>query len=357
MASQVTAYRVFIASPRGLATERKDFRRVIESYNDQEAVERGAVFLPVGWEMTLGKVGRPQKTINEDVRRCDYFLMLLWNRWGQPTSAAPGGFSSGSEEEFSVAQECYSKGTMKAIVVMFKDVTAAQLRDPGTELQNVLDFRKRLEREKELLYETFDKPAAFRERLRRHLAKWMLVYHGGSAERSATDATARQPPPVTIEAPADAPEAPVSPKVRDAEQLATAGRFTEAEQAFAQVLPAQDLDTLNRFGALLVEKRSYASAVERFSLLRELAESRGHAEWQVSALTNLAGVYEVQHALDKAEEALRSALKIRERTLAPDDPRIAASLNRLAQVLTLQDRLDEAEDLLRRALKIHGLLN
>jgi tetratricopeptide (TPR) repeat protein len=68
-------------------------------------------------------------------------------------------------------------------------------------------------------------------------------------------------------------------------------------------------------------------------------------------------VYEVQHALDKAEEALRSALKIRERTLAPDDPRIAASLNRLAQVLTLQDRLDEAEDLLRRALKIHGLLN
>jgi hypothetical protein len=43
---------------------------VLQAYNEQDAIERGVIFIPVGWEITPGGVGRPQKLINYDVRRC-----------------------------------------------------------------------------------------------------------------------------------------------------------------------------------------------------------------------------------------------------------------------------------------------
>ena len=71
MPQPILAYRVFIASPGGLQEERKAFRDVIQSYNETDAVPRGVMFFPVGWELTLAGVGRPQSIINEEVRTCD----------------------------------------------------------------------------------------------------------------------------------------------------------------------------------------------------------------------------------------------------------------------------------------------
>ena len=107
MPDNLKAYRIFIASPGGLQDERRAFREEIQSYNESESVSRGVLFLPVGWEDTLGGVGPPQSIINEDVRRCDYFLLLLWDRWGSPTNIDRSGYSSGTEEEYRVALECY----------------------------------------------------------------------------------------------------------------------------------------------------------------------------------------------------------------------------------------------------------
>lgn len=69
----LTGYRVFIASPAGLQPERQLFRQTLERYNDEIAIMRGAMFMPVGWEDTLAGVGRPQELINEDLKKCDYF--------------------------------------------------------------------------------------------------------------------------------------------------------------------------------------------------------------------------------------------------------------------------------------------
>ena len=80
------------------------FRDVVNKYNDDEAVQRGAHFIPVRWELTLGGVGRPQAMINEDVRKCDYFVLMLWDRWGSaPGSDGKRKYSSGTEEEYHVA--------------------------------------------------------------------------------------------------------------------------------------------------------------------------------------------------------------------------------------------------------------
>jgi Domain of unknown function (DUF4062) len=74
-------YKVFIASPGGLADERRAFKETVSEYNDCDAVDRRAVFLPVGWELTLPGVGRPQALINQDIETCDYFVLILWDRW------------------------------------------------------------------------------------------------------------------------------------------------------------------------------------------------------------------------------------------------------------------------------------
>jgi antitoxin (DNA-binding transcriptional repressor) of toxin-antitoxin stability system len=359
MPSNLTAYRVFIASPGGLDDVREAFRRVIQEYNEQDAIERRVVFIPVGWEFTLAGAGRPQQTINEDVRKCDYFFMLLWDRWGSPTAAGGGEYSSGAEEEFSVAQECYEQRSMRQIVVMFKDVDPARVADPGESLLNVLNFRKRLESEKQFLFETFDEVGKFEGKLRRHLSKWVRDHEvgdqGGSEITQATGPVAPLTPPVPIEAPAEASEESLSETVRGAERLASEGQITAAEQAFAKVLPAGDLDTLNRFGGLLVEKGSLASALDTFARLRELAHERGEEEWEVAALNNLGNVYVAEGELERAAASYQSALEIRERTLGPSHADVAASLNNLAEVYVALRRLDKAEVLFRRALEIQGV--
>ena len=147
MPEKITAYRVFIASPGGLDKERDAFRLAINAHNESDAIERGVIFLPIGWEITPGGIGRPQAIINEEVRRCDYFMLVLHDRWGSAPQTGRGPYSSGSEEEFDIALECHKRGTMRQIVILFKDLDPAQLRDPGPQLDNVLRFREHLEAE------------------------------------------------------------------------------------------------------------------------------------------------------------------------------------------------------------------
>jgi hypothetical protein len=163
--ASLTEYRVVIASPGGLPGERRTFRDVISTYNDSDAQQEGVHFVPVGWEDTLGSIGRPQSIINEEVRSCDYFVLLLWDRWGSPPDTK-GPYTSGTEEEFDVAKESLAdeKRPMKRIAVFFKAVDERALSDPGPQLERVLTFRKNLEAKKELLFETFDTVHSFSDR-------------------------------------------------------------------------------------------------------------------------------------------------------------------------------------------------
>src|SRR3546814_14526518 len=104
MPSSLEAYRVFIASPGGLKAMRDCFRSTVENYNEADAVRRGAIFIPVGWEATLGGMGRPQEIINDDLSECDYCIVVLHDRWGTPASTAPDA-KTGTEEEYALALE------------------------------------------------------------------------------------------------------------------------------------------------------------------------------------------------------------------------------------------------------------
>lgn len=150
MPSNLTCYRVFIASPSGMEDERKAFRDAIQEYNEVDAIARGVYFLPVRWEETLGGVGRPQDMINEEIRESDFFLLMLWDRWGSPPDAPPKRYTSGTEEEFHVALECLNDPTrpMAEMIIFFKDIDPTRMDAPDEQLRQVLQFKAKIEREK-----------------------------------------------------------------------------------------------------------------------------------------------------------------------------------------------------------------
>ena len=173
MASFVIDYRVFIASPTGLEAERRAFKATITEHNELNVYDRTAVFSPVGWQLTLPGRGRPQRLINEDLQRCDFFLLLLSDRWGTPPDK-DGRYSSGCEEEFSLAERCIADPTqpMLDIAVFFKKLSQSQMSDPGPQLQKVLEFRNRLVSEKTCLFSEYSSVSEFQLLLRRLLVQW-----------------------------------------------------------------------------------------------------------------------------------------------------------------------------------------
>src|SRR5262245_60843206 len=97
MPKSLMQYRVFIGSPIRLDDDRREFRDKLLRFTMDHAEPRGVVFHPVGWEDTIGGVGRPQELINEDLKQCDYAVFVLHERWGAPTGS---GNASGTEEEW-----------------------------------------------------------------------------------------------------------------------------------------------------------------------------------------------------------------------------------------------------------------
>lgn len=176
MSQMVQHYRVFVAAPAGLEAERTTFIEALREYNEMDALSRNVHFDPVAWEAVPGGIGRPQAIINRDLETCDYFILLLADRWGsKPSKDADSRFSSGSEEEFNLAMECVADHNrpMKDVVIFFKAVHPKQLGDPGVDLARVLDFRKALEESKEHFYMTFDEGSVFRQQLKILLARWV----------------------------------------------------------------------------------------------------------------------------------------------------------------------------------------
>jgi hypothetical protein len=165
---QRTVLYVFIASPGDLNEERARFREVIEEVNSIKANSMGIQLEPLSWEDTLPGKGRPQEFINDDIQRCDLFILLLWKRWGTPT----GVWSSGTEEEFELAQSLNEASEGRPDMwLYFKAVPEVMLADPGEQLRQVLAFRNKIETERSFLYRPFDTPKSWEQELRLHLSR------------------------------------------------------------------------------------------------------------------------------------------------------------------------------------------
>lgn len=358
MSSALTAFRVFIASPGGLQSERESFRQVLTAYNEAEAIERGVTFIPVGWEATLGGVGRPQGIINEEVRRCDYFILLLWDRWGSPPSKHEGRYTSGTEEEFNVALERLrdSSTSMRQIVVFFKALDVRQLSDPGPQLQKVLEFKKSLEREKTLLFHTIDDRSAFDAILRKHLAMWVRDHETGVdkvASKAMSD-SAKQKSLTLFMGPTDGQSNLTrSALVDQAERAANLGHYTEAELLYAKaVARGNDPDAMNCYGQFLRVIGRFEQAKVVIRMAEEWAKQTKNDYWLGVSLNSLSGLYHDKGEFSQAHQLARRALEILEEACGASHTRVAHSLDHIGAALLAQGEFAKANQLFQRAYEI-----
>ena len=184
MTHQIKVLRVFLASPSDLEAERKATKEIVERFNHTIREIGWAVEL-LGWEDRLPGYGRPQAQINEDVDACDLFLGVLWRRWGSPS----GKFQSGFEEEFERAVVRRRKSESPEIWIYFKRVDRTS--DPGDQLRQVLAFRKKLEQERELLFQQFDDTSEWVAVCQDALFRYVLkrVFPEGITEIQSTAST------------------------------------------------------------------------------------------------------------------------------------------------------------------------
>ena len=152
------------------------------------AEPRSVSFEPVGWEDTIAGVGRPQQLINDDLSQCDYAVFVFHDRWGTLTG---GGYTSGTEEEWELAEKLYSEAKIRNIALFFKSPDARQVADPGDGLKKVLRFKKKIESGKKYLFKSYLERQEFSDVLEVHLAKWLRDHDAAATSLSpATLATA-----------------------------------------------------------------------------------------------------------------------------------------------------------------------
>jgi tetratricopeptide (TPR) repeat protein len=177
MSKKVHLFKIFIASPRNLDKERMLFSEAIDEYNRNEAVDRGVLFKAVAWEETLGAQGRPQDIINEELRQCDFFILILHDWWGSNPKDKKSKYTSGSEEEFHVAYDCLKDTNypMKQMILFFKDVEPSQLNDPGPQLSQVLAFKRERQELSDFMYRTYNTPESFKKNFLPYLGKWLRI--------------------------------------------------------------------------------------------------------------------------------------------------------------------------------------
>lgn len=278
------------------------------------------MFIPVGWEMTLGGVGRPQEKINQELKECDQFILLLWDRWGSP-SGAKEGYSSGTEEEYKIALACLNDPAfpMREIVVFFKAVDARQLSDPGPQLQSVLKFRKELEDEKNILFETFDTAESFGEKVRRHLSKWTREHEENpSSPTRRNDGKPTNPESSRKASESDNIEIPSADSrdntfIENVNKIYKAGKLTDAEQKLvSEVVSKKSIQAYYSYGLFLIKSERLSDAENAFKELSRIAQSESELAWAGTAEARIGGIYRMQGKLKESQDALEKAIKLKQ---------------------------------------------
>jgi hypothetical protein len=171
MENQLRVFRVFLASPSDLGEERRGAREIVEELNASCSKETDLRIELIGWEDTLPGAGRPQTLINADLDKADLFLGCLWQKMGSPSGALG---KTGFEEEFDRALARNQNTGTPEMWLFIKEVDAARTSDPGEQLRRVLEFRKKQEEGKQLLFKEFKDVTSWRELLRSLLLRRLL---------------------------------------------------------------------------------------------------------------------------------------------------------------------------------------
>ncbi|MCW2480623.1 tetratricopeptide repeat protein [Candidatus Symbiopectobacterium sp. NZEC135] len=367
---------VFIASPGDLSNEREYFRKAINQLNVGFGDGADLEFNALGWEDTLASTGRRnQSVINEDIDRCDVFILVMNRRWGQPAPDAQP-FSSYTEEEFHRALERWKKEEKPEIFVFFKRVDPESEADAGPQLKKVMEFRKQLEETRQVLYHYFDDEKSFVSEVDRHLrafAKDELPKSDKQRDMNVLPLSAlnevEKAKNLAITKMKEAEDARDAKReallkveamqlqmAEDAAQLSLEGRIEYARQKFAQLV----VETMN-LRVLLLGYEFYKRTGDldsAFLVLKKLLDISGpdeHSQGTAMVYGNLGVLYKTRGELERAEDMYQKSLAINE--ALGHKAGMASQYGNLGVLYKIRGELDRAEEMYRKSLAINVALN
>lgn len=167
MPTKAKRFRIFLSSPGNLSEDRNTVKRVIDEINIDTGSRSGYFIELVTWEThTYPSAGaHPQEVINSQIPKdIDIFIGLMGHRFGTPTK----NWRSGTEEEFRIAHDSYTRSKRPQIMFYFSDFVKSTRDIDSKQLALVESFRAELG-ELGLLYGSYHEISEFSVLVRRHL--------------------------------------------------------------------------------------------------------------------------------------------------------------------------------------------
>lgn len=137
---------IFIGSPSDTAKERALVDDALEEINQTLGLPNNLLFKSFKWEHdVLPAIGSdPQNVINVQSTGYDYFVGIMWKKYGYPTPRA----DSATVEEYEIAYSSYkNNGSCKGIAIFFnnENIPILDLNDDlYAQISKVKEFKKRL---------------------------------------------------------------------------------------------------------------------------------------------------------------------------------------------------------------------
>jgi len=355
MARDLSCRLVFLASPGGLSEEREACRDEIDAFHRRQSLTTGVTFLAHAWEDVPGGVGRPQDLINPLLDKSDYLLVLLGDQWGSPPSQG-GTFSSGTEEEiFRTLDLLADEGQpMRDILVLFKTIDPARLRDPGDKLKPVLAFRARLEASKQVMYETFDSIESLRKSVASKLHQWA--------------APLEDKVPTRIDLP-KMQAGPLVPSGLDPNELldaarkfATQGMLVSAETAYSMAIAEDDPQATLEFAKLMRRSGRVERALELNEQVLRLGSTLlsvmpGAVAARTDAMANIGVIQRKRGKLVQSARSLREAVETADGSGVEVPDSLCYALDNYGFTLLALGRLAEAALQFQRAYDVRQTMD
>lgn len=161
--------QIFIASPTDVNKERETTERVIKKLQKNYANSKKIYLELVKWETDTYsdiKGEHPQEITFDQIKFFDIFIGIMWKRFGSPTKYA----SSGTENEFRVAFECFKEHKKPKISFFFSQKKyALEDNEEIQQISKVITFQSELS---ELgIIERYDGLEDFADKVERCLIK------------------------------------------------------------------------------------------------------------------------------------------------------------------------------------------
>jgi hypothetical protein len=186
--------RLFVASPSDVGDERLQLAQVVEEFNRVLGKHHGIHVEILRWETHASPgLGRAEDVVLDSLGEFDLMIGIMWSRFGTPTGKA----GSGTEEEFHLAYERWTKGRVADILFYFCDAPAPYPKSPNEteQLQAVLRFKAEIQA-LGLVWEYSDR-ARFKDIVRPQLTDVLIKRFG----RAVNDAAPLPEPPERIPPP------------------------------------------------------------------------------------------------------------------------------------------------------------